>query len=70
MYQINHISALENVTFVESAIRELVSARCVVVSNTCPVVCSPLSIVVNASGEQLLVFDLRYVNHLKQPSQS
>ena len=61
-HQTNHNSALANASFVESAIRELVSARCVVESNICPVVCSPLSVVVNPSGKQRLVLDLRYVN--------
>ena len=61
-YQPNHNSAVGNAAFVESTIKELVSVCFVVESTTCPIVCSPLSIVVNASGKQHLVLDLRYVN--------
>ena len=54
--QPNHRSAVENVAF-ESAVTELVSVHSVVESFTCPIVCSPLSVVVNASGRQRLVLD-------------
>ena len=56
---------MENALFVSNAIDELVAGRCVVVSSACPVVCSPLSVVANASGKLCLVrlvLDLRYIN--------
>ena len=53
----NHRSAVENAAFVESEVKELVSVHSVVESFTCPIVCSPLSVVVNASGRQRLVLD-------------
>ena len=46
----------------EEAIHELVSTRCVEQCSECPVVCSPLSVVVNRKGKKRLVLDLRYVN--------
>ena len=62
LFQLNHRSAMENALFVSNAIDELVAGRCVVVSSSCPVVCSPLSVVANASGKLRLVLDLRYIN--------
>ena len=62
LFQLNHKSALENASFVSHAIDELISGRCVIEYNSCPIVCSPLSVVTNASGKQRLVLDLRYVN--------
>ena len=62
MFQLNHRSALQNASFVKDAIDELVSGRCVIECASCPIVCSPLSVVANASGKQRLVVDLRYVN--------
>ena len=63
LVQLNHRSALENATFVGGAIDEFVSGRCVIECDyQYPIVCSPLSVVVNASRKQCLVLDLRYVN--------
>ena len=62
LFQLNHRSALVNASFVSGAIDELVLGRCVVECTSCPTVCSPLSVVTNASGKQRLVLDLRYVN--------
>jgi hypothetical protein len=62
VFQLNHRSALRNASFVCDAIAELVSGRCVVEHASCPIVCSPLSVVTNASGKQRLVLDLRYIN--------
>ena len=56
----NHRSALEHAEFVDVAIKELVALSCVVQCSQCPVVCSPLSVVVNGRGKKRL--DLRYVN--------
>ena len=61
LFQLNHKSALENASFVSHAIDKLISGRCVIEYNSCPIVCSPLSVVTNASGKRL-VLDLRYVN--------
>ena len=58
----NHRSAIEHADFVQEAIRELVDLACVIQCPKCPVVCSPLSVVVNAHGKKRLVLDLRYVN--------
>ena len=44
LFQLNHKSALENVSFVCEAIDELVLGRCVVECASCPIVCSPLSV--------------------------
>ena len=60
VFQLNHRSALQNASFVHDAIDELVSGRCVVECASCPIVCSPLSIVTNASRKQRLVVDHRY----------
>ena len=62
LFQLNHRSALENASFVGDAIDELVLGRCVVECTSYPIVCSPLSVVTNASGKQHLVLNLRYVN--------
>ena len=62
VFQLNHRSALQNASFVQDAIDALVSGRCVIECASCPIVCSPLSVVANASGNQCLVVDLRYVN--------
>ena len=58
----NHRSAIEHADFVQEAIQELVDLACVTQCPKCPVVCSPLSVVVNAHGKKRLVLDLRYVN--------
>ena len=58
----NHKSAFEHSAFVSEAVQELVDSGCAVSVPTCPVVCSPLQVVVNARGKLRLVIDLRYVN--------
>ena len=58
----NHRSAIEHADFVQEAIWELVDLACMIQCPKCPVVCSPLSVVVNAHGKKRLVLDLRYVN--------
>ena len=60
--ELNHKSALGNATFVTAAIEQLVAGRCVSCCMACLVICSPLSVVTNARGEQRLVLDLRYLN--------
>jgi hypothetical protein len=62
LFQLNHKSAVENASFVSRAVEELVSGQCVVECSSCPIVCSPLSVVTKASGKQRLVLDLRYIN--------
>lgn len=58
----NHKSAFQHADFVSEAIQELVESGCAVRVPTCPTVCSPLQVVVNARGKHRLVIDLRYVN--------
>ena len=58
VFKCNHRSALEHSDFVSSAIQELVDSGCVLPTGTCPIVCSPLSVVVNAKGKRRLVLDL------------
>ena len=53
--QLNHN---ENYIFVCNAVEELVSTRCVVECDSCPIVSSPLSLVVNSGGKKRLVLDL------------
>lgn len=36
--------------------------RCVVRCEACPIVCSPMSVVINAKGKQCLALDLQYLN--------
>ncbi len=62
IFQFNRRTARDNVQFVEQSIIELLEANCAQEVHTCPNVCSPLSVVCNASGKQCLVLDLRYVN--------
>ena len=59
---LNHRSAYENSAFVSTAIEELIAGWWVIQSESCPTVCSPLSVVLNAKGKQRLVADLRYIN--------
>ena len=61
VYFNNHKSAHKESEFVEQSIMELIDNRCVEVIDP-PLVCSPLSVVTNASGKKRLVLDLRYVN--------
>ena len=60
----NHNSA--KVKFVQEAINELPGAGCIVVCTSCPHVCSPLHVVVNADSKKRLVVDFRYVNQFLQ----
>lgn len=46
--QSNNKSALENAAFVKVTIEELVAGRCVVRCEAYPIVCSPMSVVINA----------------------
>ena len=62
LFQLNHRSALENASFVGDAIDELVLGCCVIECTSCPIFCSPLSVVTTTSGKQRLVLDLRYIN--------
>ena len=58
----NHKSALQDKEFVTQAISDLIHNRCVAKVEDAPLVCSPLSVVVNDSGKKRLVIDLRHVN--------
>ena len=58
----NHKSALIDHEFVSQAISDLEKNRCVQKSETVPVVCSPLSVVVSSASKKRLVIDLRYLN--------
>ena len=58
----NQRSALENTSFVSSAIAELLSNRCVKEIDYKPHICSPLSVVANSTGKLRLVLNLRYLN--------
>ena len=60
--QANHQSVLLHADFVCDSISELTAAGCVKVVETTPHVCSPLSVVQNASGKKRLVVNLRYLN--------
>ena len=62
VFKCNHQSALGHSEFVSSAIDDLVDTGCVISTDSCPKVCSPLSVVQNAKGKLRLVLDLRYVN--------
>jgi hypothetical protein len=53
LFQLNHKSAVENASFVSRAVEELVSGQCVVECSSCPIVCSPLSVVTKASGSNV-----------------
>jgi hypothetical protein len=44
-FKFNHRSALQHEEFVVSPIADLLQAGCIVQSNACPLVCSPLSAV-------------------------
>ena len=46
----------------DTAITELLQARCVAQCSSCPSVCSPLMVVANSHGKLRLVIDLRHVN--------
>ena len=63
--QVNHPSAQEHAAFVDhdTAITELLRARCIAQCFSCPTVCSPLMVVCNSRGKLHLVIDLRHVNN-------
>ena len=56
-------SAFAESEFVDSAIAELLLGGCIKMVAEQPVVCSPLSVVVNGAGKRRLVVNLRHVNH-------
>ena len=58
----NHNSAVVHSEFVQEVIAELLGAGCVVECMSCPHVCSPLHVAVNAAGKKRLVVDFRYIN--------
>ena len=62
----NHNSAIEHSEFVQEAIAELLRAGCVVECMSCPHVCSPLHVAVNAAGKKRLVVDFHYINQFLQ----
>ena len=59
----NNQSALNNASFVESAIAELVHTHAVVEVPFIPHVVNPLSVSIQSSGKRRLILDLRHVNH-------
>ena len=59
----NNQSALNNESFVESAIAELVHTHAVVEVPFIPHVVNPLSVSIQSSGKKRLILDLRHVNH-------
>ena len=59
----NNQSALNNASFVESAIAELVHTHAVVELPFIPHVVNPLSVSIQSSGKKRLILDLRHVNH-------
>ena len=59
----NQPSAFAESEFVDSAIAELLLGGCIKMVAEQPVVCSPLSVVVNGAGKRRLVVNLRHVNH-------
>ena len=58
----NNKSALENASFVESAISELVGNHSVIEVPFVPHVVNPLSVSIQSSGKKRLILDLRHVN--------
>ena len=58
----NNKSALDNESFVESAISELVSNHAVVEVPFVPHVVNPLSVSIQSSGKKRGILDLRHVN--------
>ena len=59
----NNQSAVNNASFVESAIAELVHTHAVVEVPFIPHVVNPLSVSIQSSGKKRLILDLRHVNH-------
>ena len=58
----NQQSARGNAGFVDLAVAELLSGGYIESVSTKPYICSPLSVVENATGKQRLVLNLRHVN--------
>ena len=61
-FQKNHVHSKGDCEFVENALLDLVNNRCIVETNACPTVCSPLQVVTSSKGKQRLVIDLRHIN--------
>lgn len=61
-FQKNHVHNKADCEFVEGALLELLNNHCIVETNACPTVCSPLQVVTSSKGKQRLVIDLRHVN--------
>jgi len=51
LFSKNRRSAFQHAEFVSDAIRDLVQSGCVVQTAECPIVCSPLQVVVNPKGK-------------------
>ena len=67
----NHVSALENKSFVFEAFEELLSVGSVIeVAHEQVHVCSPLGVVPKKNNKLQLILDLRYVNGFCQNSSS
>ena len=60
--RMNHQSAVENSTFVQENILELLTTGRVVEVPDTPHICSPLSVVESSSGKKRLVLNLRHLN--------
>ena len=60
--QDNHKSASLQQQFVDEAVKSLLKNRCVMKVSEKPYICSPLSVVSNATGKLHLVLNLRYLN--------
>ena len=62
VFRFNHASVRDEAEFVSAEIDSLLAASCIIESDACPIVCSPLLVVSNSRGEKRLVLDLRGVN--------
>ena len=51
IFKCNHQPALGHSEFVSSAIDDLVDTSCMISTDSCPTVCSPLSVIQNAKGK-------------------
>ena len=58
----NHRSTLDHLDFASESVQELVNNRCVREVPEKPMVCSPLSVVLNQEGKCRLVLNLRHLN--------
>ena len=63
-FQENHKSAMSHRSFVDEAIKGLLSNRCAMRVEERPYVCSPLSVVSKSMGNLHLVLNLWYLNQL------